>query len=480
MSKKTRKWIVSGLVCLVSFMVAGFFAYQWLIGSVLRQLTNGQLVSADYWSDEPAILGAGMGFDNIIGLPQIDETTVREAGGSWYGSLTCTDGEQPSDANRTSAAPAGNLYQAYKGGRDVSYDDGLPVEFSWPVATETVDPADFEFTLNTGETVFGHAAGLNPNWELNERNTVVLFGDFGNRGKADEPDARFPVKLEIVADDTPLMLISPEGDEVSAVGLTWTTDTSPYDSGPTLVGAKLNSVGDEPLGEGGVTLIERGGGFMPNDEFSLYDEHDFRLRVLTSGGFSPDGVTGLKPDMFEDFFRVLATGPDGETVVMDQVGVDYQVEGGTLRVVGLSDLGKAEDPDEGISYDDCYTEDRDNYIDIILVGDEAAARNVTFVEIPSLEGGYRAFYNPGGPGPEPFEGVRYAAPGPPDREPVVIALDDPMRVSRGAVTWNPPLILVGIVIALLAAIVLIARWIWKRVRRRVPSGEPRGSSRFSP
>ena len=105
---------------------------------------------------------------------------------------------------------------------------------------------------------------------------------------------------------------------------------------------------------------------------------------------------------------------------------------------------------------------------------------MTFVEIPSLEGGYRAFYNPGGPGPEPFEGVRYAAPGPPDLEPVVIALDDPMRVSRDAVTWNPPLIMVGVVIALLAVIVLIARWIWKKARRRVPSGGPRGSSRFSP
>ena len=46
------------------------------------------------------------------------------------------------------------------------------------------------------------------------------------------------------------------------------------------------------------------------------------------------------------------------------------------------------------------------------MGDEAAARNITFVEIPALEGGYRAFYNPGGPGPEPFEGVRYTAPGP--------------------------------------------------------------------
>lgn len=54
------------------------------------------------------------------------------------------------------------------------------------------------------------------------------------------------------------------------------------------------------------------------------------------------------------------------------------------------------------------------------------------MEIPALEGGYRAFYNPGGPGPEPFEGVRYTAPGPPDLGPVINALDDPMRVGRAA------------------------------------------------
>ena len=40
------------------------------------------------------------------------------------------------------------------------------------------------------------------------------------------------------------------------------------------------------------------------------------------------------------------------------------------------------------------------------------------------------FYNPGGPGPEPFEGIRYTEPGPADLEPVIIAIDDPMRVSR--------------------------------------------------
>ena len=40
-----------------------------------------------------------------------------------------------------------------------------------------------------------------------------------------------------------------------------------------------------------------------------------------------------------------------------------------------------------------------------------------------------AFYNPGGPGRTPFEGVSYSAPGPRDLEPVIIALDDPMSVT---------------------------------------------------
>ena len=393
------------------------------------QLFDGALKDADYWSDEPVILSAGMGFEGIIGWPEVNEETVREAGGSWYGSVMCTNGEDPPAGAYTSTVSTVGIELFYKG--TAEDDDGLPIVFSWPVATETVDLTDFQFTLNTGKIVFPNSAGLLPNWELNERNTVVVFGDFGNRGLSSEEGAIFPVRLDIVEDETPLLLIGPNGQEFNAVGLSWETDTSPYDSGPKLVGAKLNHVGKEALGEGGLGFGTRSG-VLPNDELSLYDEGDFRIRVLTTGGFSPDGITGLTPTMFEDFFRIHAKGPDGEVVLLEKVGHEYLVAGGILRIVGLSDLGQKEDPDAGIFYDDCYAEDRDNYIDIILVGDEAAARNITHVEIPSLEGGYNAFYNPGGPGPEPFEGVRYTAPGPADLEPVTNALDNPMRVSRDA------------------------------------------------
>ena len=391
------------------------------------QLFDGALKDADYWSDEPVILSAGMGFEGIIGWPEVNEETVREAEGSWYGSVMCTNGEVPPAGAYTSTVSTAGIELFYKG--TAEDDDGLPIVFSWPVATETVDITDFQFTLNTGEIVFPNSAGMLPNWELNERNTVVVFGDFGNRGLSSEEGAIFPVRLDIIKDETPLLLVGPNGQEFNAVGLSWETDTSPYDSGPKLVGAKLNHVGNEALGEGGLGFGTRSG-VLPNDELSLYDESDFRIRVLTTGGFSPDGITGLTPTMFEDFFRIHASGSNGEVVLLEKVGQEYLVAGGTLRIVGLSDLGQKENPDEGIFYDDCYAEDRDNYIDIILVGDEAAARNITHVEIPSLEGGYSAFYNPGGPGPEPFDGVRYTAPGPADLEPVINALDNPMRISR--------------------------------------------------
>jgi len=395
--------------------------------NIQDQLFDGALKEADYWSDEPGILSAGMGFEGIIGWPEVNQETVREAEGSWYGSVMCTNGEDPPAGAYTSTVSTAGIELFYKG--TAEDDDGLPIVFSWPVATETVDLTDFQFTLNTGHIVFPNSAGMLPNWELNERNTVVVFGDFGNRGLSSEEGAVFPVRLDIVEDETPLLLIGPNGQEFNAVGLSWETDTSPYDSGPKLVGAKLNHVGNEALGEGGLGFGTRSG-VLPNDELSLYNEGDFRIRVLTTGGFSPDGITGLTPTMFEDFFRIHAKGPDGEVVLLEKVGQEYVVADGTLRIVGLSDLGQKENPDEGIFYDDCYAEDRDNYIDIILVGDEAAARNITHVEIPSLEGGYSAFYNPGGPGPEPFDGVRYTAPGPADLEPVINALDNPMRVSR--------------------------------------------------
>lgn len=398
---------------------------------------DGKLEGADYWSEEPEILSAGMGFADIVGVPAdaLTEDVVEQAGGAWLTDIDCDPGNVTSFTTTSLQSQVALFYVLQTPYGTLKDDaiglDGLPIVFSWPVLTNTIDLTDFQFTLNTGEVVTPYAASSQPNLENNERNTVVVFGEFGNRKKSSDPDARFPVRLDIVADDTPLMLMGPDNQMRSAVGLSWETNTSPYDenNGPRLVGAKLNYVGDQAVGEGVNNPNPVLNQVIPeNDEFDLYGGGDFRLRMLTTGGFSPDGVRGVSPTDYEKFFRVHVRGENGSTVLLEQVNVDYQALGGTLRIIGLSDLGAVEGGD--VMYGDCYTEDRDNYIDIILVGDEEAARNITFLEIPSLAGGYSAFYNPGGPGTTPYPDVVYTAPGPPDLEPVIMALDDPMRVTN--------------------------------------------------
>ena len=402
-------------------------------------LFNSNLAAADYWSDEPQILSAGVGFADIIAVDfeEVNKENALAAGAAWLDDLDCDVEEDPglfSQLTLTSTVDLG-----YRGTADLTNLkdgalglDGQPIVFSWPVLSAEVHPEDFQITLSTGEIVFPQYAGMFPNWEYNERNCVVLFGEVCNRLPSTDPSARFPVKVEIVDDGTPIMLIGPGQQIESAVGLSWETTTSPYDenNGPRLVGAKLNYCGTAARGEGAAgAIFERS--VIPNDEFAVWGGGDFRLRMLTTGGFSPDGVRGVKPTDFEKHFIIHALGENGDTVLIDKVGQDFLVKGGSLRVIGLSDLGLAQD-----SYDDCYSEDRDNYIDIILEGDDAAARNITFLEIPSLEGGYTPFYNPGGPGTTPTPGVSYSAPGPRDLEPVIMALDDPMRVSYDAFRHN--------------------------------------------
>jgi hypothetical protein len=397
---------------------------------IQRQLYDGRLQAADYWAPEPEILSAGLGFTNIVGLSALNEQSVRDADGAWESNLTCRNGKQPDSNQRTSASLSSSVSRSFRirSGATFDHDDGLPVVFSWPVRSNTIDPTGFQFTLNTGRTVVPDAAGIVPNWELNERNVVVVFGKFGNRGLPGETGAEYPVRLDILPAGSPLMLAGPSGDR-SAVGLSWSTERSGYAAGPTLVGAKLNRVDGPPRGEGGVAFI--GNDTMPNDEVTLYgDKARFRLRTLTTGGFSPDGVLGVRPNDFERFFRLHAVGSDGSDVILDKAGVDYSVMGGTLRVLGLSDLGKKEDQANGVIYDDCYREDHDNYIDVILAGDDAAAGHLTAPEMPGTQGNHGALYNPGGPGATPFEGVRYTAPSPPVIQTILIALDDPMRVSR--------------------------------------------------
>lgn len=401
---------------------------------------DGQLADADYWSDQPEILSAGLGFADIVGIEvdEITEALVESIGGAWASNISCEDTD-----NRTFANTRANLESVFcvQNPYNDAFKEGaigldaLPMVLSWPCKTSTIDLSDFKITVSNGEEITPSAVGCFPNVEINERNTIVLVGEFANKRPSSDPGSRYVAKVEIVGE---LILISPDGQEFNAQGLFKETFSSPYDAnnGPVLVGAKINYCDPDVADGPSIQLpIQRPG----NDEYALYGdilaqaqangEVSCRIRVLTSGGFSPDGIRGVLPTDYEKFFRIHALGANGATVMLEQTNVNYAVQGGTLKVIGLSDLGGKEG-ENGVLYDDCYDEDGDNYIDIILTGDDAAMRNITHVEIPSLAGGYSAFYNPGGPGPTPYPNVSYTAPGPPDLEPVRMALDNPMRISN--------------------------------------------------
>jgi hypothetical protein len=397
-----------------------------------RVLRQDVIINADIWAAKPEMMAAGLGFTNIVGVPNLSTSDVTLsktlavlAGGTWN-NVRCTSGQTPPLASYTSAStPAGvRLYY----GQDVYYSDGLPVEFSWPLLPSTLDADDFKVTLSNGTSVTPQVTSIWPNYLYNERSVAVLFGHFGNRIPPDQPGAIYPVSVQVVHGSSTLELVGPGQRIVSAVGMSVKSPGSPYTEpgvppadrgGPTLVAAKLSRM--SAVGNTAPKIFPQN---LPNDGISLYGKQaKFRLRMYTSGGMTPNGVTPLLPTEYGKYFRVIAVTSSGKKVALTKAGRTYYIDGQPLRVVGLADLGVKQ-----ASYDACYTELRNNYIDIILDGSIAAARRITTVQIPST-GRYKPLYNPGGPGNDPAPGVHYSAPSPPISEPVIDALKNPMTVT---------------------------------------------------
>jgi hypothetical protein len=394
------------------------------------------VINADLWDNEPRMMAAGLGFSNIIGVPGVTGTDATseqlaiEAGASWNTVTGCGD-VTPVTGNYTSAVSTSTIL-ATAGPPAVEYAGGMPVEFSWPALSSTVQGTDFLVTLNDDNQVYADVATATPNFDYNERAVVVLFGQFGNRLQLDDANVLYPVRIEVVDDGTPLMLIAPDGSLVSAVGMFAIAPGSPYHSpgvGPKLTGAKLNimsAIGDE--GPPGFT------GNTPNDGIALYGaDAQYRLRVYTTGGYTPDGVVGLKPNQYDHFFQVQVTTDAGELVPLLKAGREYLIDGKKIEVVGLAELGA---PGQVVDGNDCYNEDKDNQIDIVLKGDVEAMRKISSVRVPSQEpvgertaDGYWQFYNPGGPGNNPTEGTTYTQGSPDHTVVVTIAIDDPMTVT---------------------------------------------------
>jgi len=404
-------------------------------GSNYAQLHRDIVIRADIYggaSSQPRILAAGYGFEGIQGIPGLlteNQLPLAVAAGAGVVSeLVGRDPAAPLRSITSGAAPAGIQSAGFSDSTVTqTFMDAMPIEFSHPVLPSTVLPENFRVHLNTGEVVTPLYVAQNPNYDFNERQTVVAFGYFGNRLPSDDPAAVHPVSFEVVASATPLELITRQG-LVEGTGLT-KSSSNPYDpyNGPTLVGAKLSRLslaGDyAPVG---LTLSVGNHGV----EYYGSGRNLYRLRLFTSGGFSPNGVSGFEPQEFARFFQLTARGSRGTTVTVSEAGVRYRVKGGFIEVKGIADLGTGLSADPEYS----YAEDHDNQFDIIIkASSPRAIRSLRTVVLPDPRlGTHSPIYNPGGPGTDPLPGYRYSQPSPGQSLAVEFALRDPATVSWAA------------------------------------------------
>ncbi len=350
-------------------------------------------LSADFYGDQPRIITANYGFDGYISVAGLQGTGAdAQAAAYQYGvAWELIDPALGASPRAYYSATGASAFQSTYGFA-ASQLDTIPVVFSHPVLGDTLNPQDFRILLNTGEIVTPITSSFSPNSEFNERQTVVLSGDWGNRILPGESGSRYPVSVTVVDDGSPLQLVTSAG-LVSAVGLT-VESLNPYvaGNGPRILAAKLNAYSD--LGEGNPGWLASS---TANSGSDLYGEQaKYRLRIYTSAGFSSDGISSILPTDFSRFFQLLAKDDRGSDVLITQSGVDYNIGGfGSVRVVGLADTGLFQS-----SYDISYVEDHDNQYDIILSGDLAAVERLQSIRMPSGEG-YSPVYNPGGPGNDP-------------------------------------------------------------------------------
>lgn len=255
--------------------------------------------NADIYAAVPTLMTANYGFDGYMGVPGLNGTSaVDRAIAAAYN--VAWDNVDPAlgAAQRayTSAVSTDNFEAAY--GVDLLLGDTMPLVFSNPLVPTTLDPTDFLVSLSDGSQVVPDTAAFLLNLEFNERQTVVIAGAFGNRLQPDDPTALYPVSVEVVEDSTPLQMLTHSGI-ASAVGLSQ-AGSNPYvtGNGPRLVAAKLNYFSN--LGEGGPIGVSLAS--QDKSGSDLYgDQAQYRLRLYTSAGFSPDGIASLMPSEFSRY-----------------------------------------------------------------------------------------------------------------------------------------------------------------------------------
>lgn len=376
------------------------------------------ILAADLWSPFPKILSGEPGFQGIVGISAQNQGVVEATGGAWNSNLNVCplSGLNAPAKVRTASIPAQFIANMYDCTCKANLFDGLPLCFSWPIVPSSIKRDFIQYTRSDGAVFSPRCISGRPNFEYNERHCIVMFDNFMTRAVPGEPGRLYMKKIEVIGD---LMLVGPNGTRVSAKGMSNepSSDKTSYQSGPFIMASRLdrlNNIGETSAILPSATSAANSGLDLYGDQCDSEYDYKYRLRIFFSGGMTPDGVTNLKPTQFADYFTIkLKTGFKVEDTSPNMV--TYNEITALMSVLGLADLGSKQD-----QYDDCYEEDKDNYIDFIICvsGPETEAEANLFIQVVD---GVIAFekqkylFTPGGPGQTPTLGTRYTAPSGPNQ-----------------------------------------------------------------
>ena len=312
----------------------------------------------------PAILSALYGYDGCLGSVN-DFWSDKE----YFQNLqdrNCTVIEEE-DGFKTNVPKSYQLKFGCQTFSGLKWLDGIPLVFNFPLITKP-DLSAIEIELSDGNRTNPVCLLLAPADEMNERDTMLLLGNFGNGAL----DTVRPARISLAGD---VLLKSPDG-EINARGLTYQNedDMNYLTSSVRLVYARLWDVEQYPE-ETRHNLWPLPSWVYPNNCQTLFTNTTHVLRTAFSGGMTLDGIRSVRPDN-KNIFKL--TDDTGKTV----------------EYLGLGDLGKTISVDEGEE----YQQDGDNIIDICLdlTGNQDILEDLIVLELMCKEDENSVLYPPKG------------------------------------------------------------------------------------
>ena len=301
--------------------------------SVYLSIITGYAAFQTLSQYNPAILSSFYGYDNCIA--GINHFNTGEEYLNDLKRRNCTVIKGPDGQEITNVPPALAIRFACKDMR-LKWLDGMPTVFNFPLKESPPNEA-IEVTLSDGSIIVPDCLQLGPANEGNEKDTLLLLGQFG-----DGPlDNIYPVQVAVVGK---VLLVTPDG-EVDATGLTYENerDMNYIQSSVRLSYARMWAVSEFSEGTHYPTW-PLPSFIYPNTCEILFPSTTHIIRMAFSGGVTLDGVNSVLPTDQRIFTVTSAS----------------KLE--RIIYLGLADLGKTVPADTST----LYKSDGDNYLDICM------------------------------------------------------------------------------------------------------------------